>query len=227
MDPKLLAVIDDDAAFRESLVRLIKSEGYQVIQFASADSFLADPVHEQVACTIIDLRMPGLSGIELQRRIKQTLPHVGVVFLTGQAGIQESVHAMKDGAVDFLVKPVPEAELFSAIRQAVARSLVAKRELEHLTALQAKYRLLTRREREVFRFVAAGLLNKQIAFELGTAERTIKAHRSQVMEKLGAESIAHLVRIADLLGVETVKTEHREEISGRRFAPFRQTTLTK
>lgn len=228
MDSKVLvAVIDDDAAFRESLVRLIKSEGYQVIQFASADSFLADRVHEQLACTIVDLRMPGLSGIELQQRITQMLPHVGVVFLTGQAGIHDSVDAMKGGAVDFLEKPVSEAELFAAVRQAIARSQIAKRELDQLSALRGKYELLTRREREVFKFVAAGLLNKQIAFELGTAERTIKAHRSRVMEKLGAESLAHLVRIADQLGIEIVSREQREEISGRRFAPAREIIPTK
>lgn len=228
MDSRVLvAVIDDDTAFRESLVRLVKSEGYQVIQFASADGFLADRVHEQLACAIVDLRMPGLSGIELQQRITQMLPHVGVVFLTGHAGIQDSVHAMKGGAVDFLEKPVSEMELFAAIRHAVARSQATKRELDQSSAFQGKYERLTKREREVFRLVAAGLLNKQIAYTLGTAERTIKAHRGRVMEKLGAESLADLVRIADHLGIETLSKEHREEISGRRFAPARETIPSK
>jgi len=213
----MVAVIDDDAAFRQSLVRLLKSGGYQVIQFASADSFLAEYHGEQLACAIVDLRMPGLGGIELQQKIKQMLPHVGIVFLTGQAEIQDSVNAMKAGAIDFLEKPVAEAELLAAICGAVERSQTAKFELDHLAALQSKYQSLTRREREVFALVTAGLLNKQIAYKLGATERTIKAHRQQVMEKLSAESLAHLVRIADQLGVKPISKEERDQIAGRRF----------
>jgi FixJ family two-component response regulator len=214
-----VAVIDDDASFRGSLVRLLKSEGFQVIPFASADDFLADRASEQLVCAIIDLRMPGLSGLELQQRIKEMLPHVSVVFLTGHAGVPDSVDAMKAGAVDFLEKPVMDEELFTAIRRAIKRTQAAKLERSDLEALQGKYQLLTPREREVFALVTAGLLNKQIAFKLGATERTIKAHRRQVMEKLDAESLAHLVRIADQLGIEPINKEQREEISGRRFTP--------
>jgi FixJ family two-component response regulator len=134
---------------------------------------------------------------------------------------------MKAGGVDFLEKPVVEAELLSAIRSAIERSEAAKFELDHRAALQSKYQSLTRREREVFALVTAGLLNKQIAYKLGTTERTIKAHRRQVMEKLEAESLAHLVRIADQLGVKLISQEEREQIAGRRFAPLHETTFAK
>jgi FixJ family two-component response regulator len=223
----VVAVIDDDNSFRESLARLVKSEGYQVIQFASANDFLADRAYQQLACAIIDLRMPGLSGIELQRQITQMLPHVAVIFLTGHAVIADSVHAMKAGAVDFLEKPVAEEELFAALTRAIKRTQAAKLERDEFEALQRKYQLLTPREREVFVLVTAGLLNKQIAYKLGATERTIKAHRRQVMEKLDAESLAHLVRIADQLGIEPISKEEREEISGRRFAPTDEAMLSK
>ena len=138
-------------------------------------------------------------------------------FLTGQAEVQDSVHAMKAGAVDFLEEPVIETELFAAIRHAIAHSNAAKHELDESLALRRKYDLLTRREREVFTLVTAGLLNKQIAIELGASERTIKAHRRRVMEKLDAASLAHLVRIADRMRIEPISQERLEEISGRRF----------
>jgi FixJ family two-component response regulator len=215
----VVAVVDDDAAFSKSLARLVKAEGYQVIQFASADDFLANPAHEELACAILDLRMPGRSGIELQQQLKETFPHVAIIFLSGHAGIPDSVHAMKAGAVDFLEKSIAETELFAAIRSAVERTRTAKSKWSEFEELQDKYELLTSREREVFALVTAGLLNKQIAYKLGTTERTIKAHRRQVMEKLSAESLAHLVRIADQLGIEPISKEQREEISGRRFAP--------
>jgi FixJ family two-component response regulator len=218
MEPRVtLAIIDDDASFRDSLARLIKSEGYHVIHFASADDFLADPVHEQVDCAVIDIQMPGVGGLELQRRINEASPYVSVVFLTGHAGIPESVRAMKAGAVDFLEKPIAEEALFEAIRHAIERNHAAKAARNELSVLERKYRLLTPREREVFALVTAGLLNKQIAFELGATERTIKAHRRHVMDKLEAESLAHLVRIADHLGVERLNKEQRDIISARRL----------
>ena len=219
-----VAIIDDDAAFRESLGRLVKSDGYRVTQFESADDFLADPGHEQLACAIVDLRMPGLSGIELQRQIKEMLPHVAVVFLTGHAAIPASVQAMRAGAVDFLEKPVAEAQLFSAIRNAIERAQTSKSEQTELAGLRHQYQRLTPREREVLALVTAGLLNKQIAYKLGTTERTVKAHRRQVMDKLSAESLAHLVRIADRLGIERISKEERELISGRRSATLHEAT---
>jgi FixJ family two-component response regulator len=213
-----VAVIDDDLGFSESLVRLIESEGYRVIPFSSAADFLAYDRSEHIECAIVDLRMPGLSGIELQQRISEMLPDVSVVFLTGHGEIQHSVHAMKAGAVDFLEKPVTDAALFSAIRQAMERSQAKKMARDQFGSLRAKIHLLTQREREVFALVAAGLLNKQIAFKLGTSERTVKAHRRQVMNKLHAESLADLVRIADRLGIELISQRERDELSGRTFA---------
>jgi FixJ family two-component response regulator len=217
MEPRpTLAIIDDDASFRDSLARVVKLEGYRVIHFASADDFLADPVHEQVDCALLDIQMPGLDGLELQKQINEVSPHVSIVFLTGHAGIPESVHAMKAGAVDFLEKPIAEKALFAAIRHGIERNYTAKAARNELSVLERKYRLLTPREREVFALGAAGLLNKQIAFGLGTTERTIKAHRRHVMDKFEAESLAHLVRIADRLGIERISKEQRDIISGRR-----------
>ncbi|MBV8773449.1 MAG: response regulator transcription factor [Deltaproteobacteria bacterium] len=171
----------------------------------------------QLGCTIIDLRMPGVNGLELQARIKDQLPHLAVVFLTGQAEIPDSVHAMKAGALDFLQKPLAEQELFAAIRHAVERTRVAQSARDDLQVLHRKYQMLTAREREVFALVTGGLLNKQIAFNMGAAERTIKAHRRHVMEKLDADSLTDLVRIADQLGIERISKERRAAISGRRF----------
>jgi FixJ family two-component response regulator len=228
MDSKLLvAVIDDDPSFRDSLVRIIQSEGYRVIQFSSAADFLAYNRSEHIECAIVDLRMPGLSGIELQQRISEILPHVSVVFLTGHGDIQHSVDAMKAGAIDFLEKPVSDDALFSAIRQAIERSQAAKMARDQFGSLRAKFDLLTRREREVFALVAAGLLNKQIAFKLGTSERTIKAHRRQVMVKLDAEALADLVRIADWLGIDLISKQERDELSGRVFAEDQRAPLPR
>jgi FixJ family two-component response regulator len=220
-----VAVVDDDPSFRESLVRLIESEGYRVIQFSSAADFLAHNRSESIECAIVDLLMPGLSGIELQQRIGEMLPHVSVVFLTGHAEIQHSVHAMKAGAVDFLEKPVTDAALFSAIHQAIERSQAAKVKRDDIASLRAKFQLLTHREREVFALVVAGLLNKQIAFKLGTSERTIKAHRRQAMIKLDAESVAELVRVADRLGIELISKQERDELSGRAFVEDQRAPL--
>jgi FixJ family two-component response regulator len=222
-----VAIVDDDAPFRESLARLIESEGYEVIQFASADAFLNDGASEQLACVVIDVRMPGLSGVGLQQQIKQILPHIAVIFLTGYGEVPDSVQAMKAGAIDFLEKPVAEAELFAAIRRAAKKTQAAKLERDEFAALQCKYRLLTPREREVFALVTAGLLNKQIAYKLGSSERTVKAHRRQAMDKLHADSLADLVRIADKLGIEKIGKEQREELSGRRFVSVRPTALAK
>jgi FixJ family two-component response regulator len=202
--------------FRQALARLVKSEGYEVIQFASGRDFLADQASAQLDCAIVDLQMPELSGLEFQQQINQVLPEIALVFLSGHAEVPDSVHAMKAGAIDFLEKPVAEHDLFRAIRSAIGRSEAAKFRQNELIALQRKYQQLTPRERQVFALVTAGLLNKQVAYKLGATERTIKAHRRQVMDKLEAESLAHLVRIADRLGIQTISREQREELSGRR-----------
>ena len=213
--PELVAVIDDDEMFRQSLARLVKSEGYNVAEFASAEAFLRDSAQVPIDCAIVDVQMPGLGGLHLQRQINESRWPLAVIFLSGCAGIPDSVQAMKAGAIDFLQKPVAGEELFAAIRSAMERVRTARTHSETLAELRQKHALLTPREGEVFGLVTAGLLNKQIAFKLGTTERTIKAHRRRVMDKLEAESLAQLVRIADQIGVAHISKAQRDEISGR------------
>jgi len=196
-----VAVIDDDQAARTSLARLIKTGGIEVVSFSSAQEFLEDPVREQVECAVTDVRMPGFDGFALQEKVAQTLPHLALVFVTGKGDIPMGVRAMKSGAVDFLEKPVDVDALLGAIQQAVARSRDQKAMRARLDQLQGRYELLTPREREVFWLVTSGLLNKQASAELGTSEKTVKVHRARVMSKMKAESLADLVRMAELLQV--------------------------
>jgi FixJ family two-component response regulator len=214
-----VAVVDDDKSFRDSLALLIKAAGMKATTFAKAADFLADPIREIVDCALIDLRMPGLSGLELQEEITRIAPHLSVVFLTGYGKVSTSVRAMKAGAVDFLEKPVVEAELIAAIRRATERTQKSRDSDFELSNLRRRYESLTPREREVFALVAAGLLNKQIGFELGTTESTIKVHRGRVMDKMGAVSLADLVRMADRLGLEKISGERRDAAMGVRGRP--------
>jgi FixJ family two-component response regulator len=211
-----VAIVDDDGCFRESLARLLKSAGYTVAQFRSAEEFLSDV--SQCDCALVDLRMPSLSGLDLQKRLKQIFPHLGVVFLSGQGAIPDSVEAIRNGALDFLEKTVREGPLFAAIEKAVLHTRAGRSVKEENDEQQLKFQRLTNREREVFMLVAAGILNKQIAFKLGTSERTIKAHRRRVMDKLGAGSLAHLVRLASQLDVPVLNKEEYDDITGHRFA---------
>jgi FixJ family two-component response regulator len=198
--PIKIAIIDDEAPMRRALTRLLKSAAIEAITFSSAREFLDDPIHEQVDCAVTDMRMPGFDGLELQEQLTRTLPHLSLVFITGHGDIQGSVRAMKGGAVDFLEKPVDGDALLSAIRRAAARSRALKASHEERMALERRYAEVTPREREVFALVTSGLLNKQIAVDLGVTEKTIKVHRARVMEKMGAESLADLVRKAERLG---------------------------
>jgi FixJ family two-component response regulator len=216
-----VAVIDDDKSFRESLALLVKAAAMKVTTFATASDFLGDPIRESVDCAVVDLRMPGLGGLELQEEINRIAPHVSIVFLTGHGKISSSVRAMKAGAVDFLEKPVVEADLMAAIRRAAQRTRAQKDSDSELGKLRQRYRRLTPREREVFMLVTAGLLNKQIGFELGTTESTIKVHRGRVMEKMEAVSLADLVRMADRLGIERVSEVRRDAAMGMRRKPRR------
>jgi FixJ family two-component response regulator len=197
--PIKIAIIDDEAPMRRALTRLLKSAGIETITFSSACEFLDDPIHRHVDCAVTDMRMPGFDGLELQEELKRTLPHLSLVFITGHGDIQGSVRAMKGGAVDFLEKPVDGDALLSAIRRAAERSRALKASHEERMALERRYAEVTPREREVFALVTSGLLNKQIAADLGVTERTIKVHRARVMEKMGAESLADLVRKAERL----------------------------
>jgi FixJ family two-component response regulator len=203
--PIKVAVIDDDAPMRRALVRLIKSARIEAAAFSSAREFLDDPIHRQVDCAVTDMRMPDFDGLKLQEELNKTLPHLSMVFITGHGSVPMSVEAMKGGAVDFLEKPVDDTALLAAIHRAAERSRALKASRDELVAIERRYERMTPRERQVFALVTAGLLNKQIASDLGVAERTVKVHRARAMEKMEADSLAHLVQMAQLLCVHTVK----------------------
>jgi FixJ family two-component response regulator len=205
-----IAIIDDEDSLRRSLQRLLISFGHKAHTFASASEFLASSECETVACVISDLRMPGLDGLQLQEVLLQKLPHLSVVMITGHGDIPSSVIAMKAGAVDFLEKPVKAAALMEAVRQAIERSRKLKAAHAEVRHLQDRYEKLTRREREVFALVAVGLLNKQVAAELGAAEKTIKQHRQKVMIKMEAGSLADLVLMAERIGARPSEADFSE-----------------
>jgi FixJ family two-component response regulator len=205
MPPIKVAAIDDDASMRKALLRLIKSAGIEIAAFSSAREFLDDPVHRQVDCAMTDMRMPGFDGLELQEELHKTLPHLSMVFLTGHGSVPMSVEAMKGGAVDFLEKPADDKALLAAIHRAAARSRALRASRDELIVFERRYGRMTPRERQVFASVTAGLLNKRIAIDLSVAEGTVKVHRARAMEKMEADSFAHLVQMAQLLGVHTVK----------------------
>jgi FixJ family two-component response regulator len=203
-------LVDDDPSVRRALARLIKSAGHQVQTFASAQEFLGTrAVGEEAACLVLDVRMPGLTGIELQRQLQTLNRNVPIVFMTGHGNIPMSVQAMKAGAVDFLPKPVKDTDLLRAIEQALARALRDRAERNELEDGRERVERLTPREREVMVLVVRGLLNKQIAFELGTVEKTIKVHRARVMQKMQVDSLADLVRLAEKVGIPAKQIEVR------------------
>ncbi len=191
---KIVCVVDDEPGMRKALTRLLGAEGFGVRAFASAGEFLAADGVKASACLVLDVSMPDLDGLALQQHLTNAHATLPIVFLTGTGDIPMSVRAMKAGAVDFLTKPVNDAELLRAIRAALA--LAASRSEE-----TARYDRLTPREREVMAHVVTGQLNKQIAADLGTGEQNIKIHRGRVMEKMGAASVADLVRLAERLGI--------------------------
>ena len=203
--PPIVIVVDDDLSFRNMLSRLVGTIGLKTVQFASAEEFLAAPLPDGPACLVLDVQMPGLSGLDLQRRLTQGSRPFPIIFTTGHGDIPMTVEAMKAGAVGFFSKPFRTQEMIDAIKEGIARDREAQKLYAETAELQARYQSLTAREREVFALVTTGALNKQIAHQLGTSERTIKAHRSQVVEKMKAESVADLVRMADRLGVSAVE----------------------
>ncbi len=201
----IVFVIDDDPSIREALTSLIRSVGLGVETFASAREFLTSQRPEAPACLVLDVRLPGLSGLDLQRELAAAQIDLPIIFITGHGDIPMTVQAMKAGAVEFLTKPCHDQDLLDAISQALDWDRVAREQRAGLAELRERYERLTPREREVMGRVVTGLLNKQIAAELGTSEVTVKLHRHQVMHKMQAKSLAELVRMAEKLGIPATK----------------------
>jgi FixJ family two-component response regulator len=197
-DP-IVFVIDDDAMVREGIHGLIRSIGLRAETFASAREFMSAQRLDAPACLILDVRMPGESGLDLQRQLADANIHIPIIFLTGHGDIPMTVRAMKDGAMEFLTKPVRGQDLLDAVQKAIARDRELRQARAHLAAVRKRFATLTPREVEVLNLVVAGLLNKQIADELGMSELTVKTHRAHVMEKTKADSLAHLVRMTEQL----------------------------
>jgi FixJ family two-component response regulator len=199
MNAETIHLIDDDPGMRKALARLLRVEGFDVLAFACAEEFLATCRAEEISCLLLDVSMPGLDGLELQRRLVRAGAAVPIVFLTGHGDIPMSVRAVKAGAIDFLTKPVDAPTLLHAVRTALTAAAAEKCERDETTLAAARFSRLTPREREVLEGVVAGKPNKLIAAELGTCEQTVKVHRGRVMAKMGADSLAGLIHTVDRL----------------------------
>jgi FixJ family two-component response regulator len=199
-------VVDDDPSVRAGLGRLLEAAGYAVETFVSAREFLASPPQAGPGCLVLDVRMPGLTGLELQEALAAAGRRMSIVFISGHSDVPMSVRAMKAGAVDFLAKPFDVEDLLTAIRQAAAKAVQDLAEEAHVTDLRQRVAMLTPRETEVFALVVTGMLNKQIAAQLGVSEKMVKVHRARVMAKMRAGSVAELVRLADRVAVIVAKS---------------------
>jgi FixJ family two-component response regulator len=194
-------VIDDDASLRASLKELFESVNLRVELFESADAFLAARLQEVPSCLVLDVRLPGRSGLEFQTELAKAGIPLPIIFITGHGDIPMTVRAMKSGAVEFLTKPFRDQDLLDAVRAALERDRARREEEKSFAALKARFALLTAREKEVLGFLSEGLVNKQIAAEMGISEVTVKVHRRNIMQKMNARSLAELLKMADLLGV--------------------------
>lgn len=195
----IVYIVDDDPLIRDGIQSLARSVGLHAVTFGSASDFLLAKRPEVPSCLVLDVRMPGQSGLELHRQLVESNIHTPVIFITGHGDIPMSVRAMKQGASEFLTKPVRGQDLLDAVQAALARDRELRKEHVELESIRKRFRSLTPRETEVMNLVVAGLLNKQIADQLGASELTIKTHRAHVMEKTRSESLAHLVRMAEKL----------------------------
>jgi FixJ family two-component response regulator len=199
--PPIVFVVDDDASMRDAVRSLMRSVGLRVELFSSPREFLQWKRPDAPSCLVLDVRLPGESGLDLQRELAEANIHLPIIFITGHGDIPMSVRAMKAGAIEFLTKPFRDQDLLDAIQVALELDRARRQRQAEIATLQERLRLLTPREREVLPLVVSGLLNKQVAAEIGTTEATVKVHRSQLMKKMGADSLPELVRMAQKIGI--------------------------
>jgi len=202
-------VVDDDASVRTSLKELLESVGLRVELFDSADTFLASRLPDVPSCLVLDVRLPGRSGLEFQTELAKAGIPLPIIFITGHGDIPMSVRAMKSGALEFLTKPFRDQDLLEAVRAAIERDRTRREEENSTAALRTSFASLTAREKEVIGYVSAGFVNKRIAAEMGISEVTVKVHRRNIMQKMSARSLAELVRMVDLLGVRSASSKVR------------------
>jgi FixJ family two-component response regulator len=211
-DPSVVFIIDDDPAICESLEGLLRSVGQMAQSFGSTQEFLRSERPDAPSCLVLDIRLPGRSGLEFQRELARSGIHLPIIFITGHGDIPMSVSAMKEGAIEFLTKPFRNQDLLDAIHKGLERDRARRREAAVVAALQERFRSLTPREREIMALVVTGRLNKQIAAELQLSEITVKVHRGQVMHKMRAKSLVDLVRMADKLSADPAQQKAGETI---------------
>jgi FixJ family two-component response regulator len=203
--PSIVFVVDDDVSVRNALKSLIRSVGLQVELFGSAQEFLQSKRQNVPSCLILDIRLPGISGLDFQRKLAEAGNFIPIIFISGHGDIPMSVRAMKGGAVEFLTKPFRDQDLLDAIHVALERDRARRQREDEIATLKDRFEWLTPREREVLPLVVSGLPNKQIAAEIGTSETTVKIHRGQLMRKMGADSLPELVRMAERIGISVKK----------------------
>jgi two-component system, LuxR family, response regulator FixJ len=206
-----VAIIDDDARMRQALRFQLGTAGFEVTAYESAEKFIQESASVDFDCVVADLLMPGMDGLQLQDELARTIPYASIVFVTGHGDLSAGMHAMRKGAVDFLEKPVEDEALVSSITRGAELSRTRRAEQTRRLDLERRQNTLTPREREVFNLITAGLLNKQAGAELGATERTIKTHRGRVMDKMCADSLADLVRMAAILGIQAARTRPAEK----------------